>query len=126
MSNKGLDEDEYYGLIAESLCKSVMAWDKSKGKLSTLFYMIATNDLYQYWRKGKAKKRSHGGTVPLEDWNGISQDDTLDDILFNETVEEMLGSEHLEIINLRLKGYTQREISEILGVSQVTISRRLS
>lgn len=122
---RGLDVDEYYGIVAESLCKAVLNWDKSKGNLSTIFYIVARNDLYQEWRKGIASKRKHEGIVSLEDELVLDDYNLEDEIVLKETLEELKNSEFRELLELKLLGYNQKEIASMLGVSQVTISRWL-
>ena len=123
--SRGLDVDEYYGLVAESLCKAVLNWDKPKGELSTLFYTIANNDLNHQWRKGLAGKRQHEGLLPMEDWGAVDEYDLENEVLTKIAIEDIENSEFKEIVELRILGYTQSEIGEMLGISQVTVSRKL-
>lgn len=124
IQSKGLDVNIYYGLIAESLCKSAMIWDKSKGEISTIFYKIANNDLYREWRKNNAQKRQHGGLLELEEW--VESDYSLEEeVVGNSLCEEILSSENGQVVKLRLEGYTQEEIALKLGKNQPQISKIL-
>ncbi|HZJ99367.1 MAG TPA: sigma-70 family RNA polymerase sigma factor, partial [Tissierellaceae bacterium] len=122
---RGLDVDEYYGLVAESLCRAVMNWDESKGALSTIFYTIATNDLYREWRKGLAGKRQHEGIYPLEeDWI-VTDYDLEDEVMMNGIMEEIENSEFGEVFELKLLGYNHSEIADMLDIHPITVGRQL-
>lgn len=127
LHDRGLEIDEYYGLIAESLCKAVKSWDESKGNLSSYFYRIARNDLYRYWRRGNAQKRM-GEEVKLEEeYLDLEYEyDLEEDVITKEIVGEILKSENGELFQMRLEGYSQQEIADTLGISRGTVSRRLS
>lgn len=123
---RDLELSEYYGLIAESLCKTAMYWDKEKGAFSTLFYQIATRDLYAQWRRMGAMKRMSGEELPLEEGIVDGGYDITNEYIASETMKELMNSEYANIIRLRLDGYTQEEIAIELGVTQATISRKLA
>lgn len=122
---RGLDADEYYGLIAESLCKAVLNWDESKGKLPTIFFTVARNDLYTEWRKALAGKRQHEGMYPLEeDWI-VDDYDLEDEVMMNDTMEEIENSEFRELFELKLLGYNHSEIADMLDIHPTTVGRQL-
>ena len=122
---RGLDADEYYGLIAESLCKAVLNWDESKGKLSTLFYIIARNDVYNEWRKGSAGIYQFTDTLPLEeDWIPDNYD-LEGEFILKETIKDVENSEYNDLFQLKLLGYNNKQIAEMFGVSQSTIGNWL-
>jgi RNA polymerase sigma factor (sigma-70 family) len=116
-----LDPEEYYDLLAIELCKTVMRHDPKKGSLSYLFSINANHCITKEIRKRKTKKRD---CTPLEflDELYISDHTLLEDSLMNELWidEDMSG-----ILKLRSEGYTQKEIGDKLGVSQVYISQLL-
>ncbi|HZJ99851.1 MAG TPA: sigma-70 family RNA polymerase sigma factor [Tissierellaceae bacterium] len=121
LHRRGLNVDEYYGLVAESLCKAVLNWDKSKGKLSTLFYIIARNDIYKEWRGGSVGIYQFTDTVPLEeDW--IPENYDLEcEFMLKETIKDVENSEYNNLFQLKLLGYNNKQIAEMFGVSQSTI-----
>lgn len=121
LQSRGLNKDEYYGLIAESLCKSVLHWDESKGALSTLFYIVARNDLYKEWRSGQAGHYQFEDTVPLEeDWIPDNHD-LESEFILKETIKDVENSEYNDLFQLKLLGYNNKQIAEMFGVSQSTI-----
>lgn len=123
--SRGLEVDEYYGLVAESLCKAVMNWDESKGKLTTIFFTIARNDLFREWRKGLAEKRQHEGMFSLEeDWI-VTDYDLEDEVMMNYTVEEIKNSKFRSVFELKLLGYNHGEIANMLGIHPMTVGRQL-
>lgn len=124
LNTRGLD-DEYYGIVAESLCKAVLNWDESKGKLSTLFYIIARNDIYNEWRNGSVGIYQFTDTVPLEeDW--IPENYDLEgEYMLKETIKDIETSEYNELFQLKLLGYKNIQIAEMFGVSPSTIGNRV-
>lgn len=139
--SRKLDLEEYYGLLAIKLCEVVMRWDKSKSKLSTLYYISADRMIWNEYRRENARKRDSGpmlsldylytsndGKVKLIDFIGNENiGEQLDDEVVESVIEEqLLSGQYREIIKLRLEGYTQGEISEILNMSQSNISRILN
>ena len=121
LHRRGLNIEEYYGIVAESLCKAVLNWDESKGKLSTLFYIIARNDIYNEWRKGSVGIYQFTDTVPLkEEW--IPENYDLEgEFMLKETIKEVENSEYNDLFQLKLLGYNNKQIAEMFGVSQSTI-----
>ncbi|HZJ98565.1 MAG TPA: sigma-70 family RNA polymerase sigma factor [Tissierellaceae bacterium] len=125
LHTRGLDDEEYYGIVAESLCKAVLNWDESKGKLSTLFYIIARNDVYKEWRGGSVGIYQFTDTLPLEeDW--IPENYDLEgDFMLKETIKDVENSEYNDLFQLKLLGYNNKQIAEMFGVSQSTIGNWL-
>ena len=126
LHQRNLDIDEYYGIVAESLCKAVKSWDKSKANISSYFFQIARNDLYKHWRKEGAIKR--GLDEIKVDIKGLELDtgyDLEESYILKESLLEIEKSEYSELFKLRLDGYSQNEIADILGVSRSTVHRRL-
>lgn len=120
------DYDEWHGLIAESLVKAIKSLDSSRGALSTLFFSIAYRDFASatrgYEEKSKFWLLGLSTTICEEDW---VQDLELDfDFDFDYGIIEDDG-DRLALEYL-VAGYNQREIAELTGVSQPTISRTLS
>lgn len=124
LNHKSLDCTEYYGLIAESLCKAVKLHDCSKGNLSTLFFSIANNDLQNEWRKDKMMKRQ-GENIPLDEELISVTYDLEDRVHTSKIKQQLLESEYGEVVQMRFDGYLQHEIAEKLGITQGTVSRLL-
>lgn len=141
LRDRGLDEDEWYGLIAISLCNAVKAHDPERGPLSTLFYTVSDNKVageYNYWSRQKRDggyilsldyeygDDGDGESVSVEDYLGISDSMELEDEILSEiAIKNMMESEHGEVVRLRYLGYTQEEIAELTGYSQSKISMDL-
>ena len=125
LHNRGLSEDEYYGLVAESLCKSVQLWDKEKGSLATLFYSVADRHLSNYWRRELAEKRQ-GDIIDIDICDiEIQENKSFEDKVINGIMLEDVFGQDAELIRLRIDGFTQNQIAEILEISQAEVSRRL-
>ena len=121
LHRRGLNVEEYYGIVAESLCKAVLNWDESKGTLSTLFYIVARNDIYKEWRKGSIGTYQFTDTLPLkEDWIPDNYD-LEGEFILKETIKDVENSEYNDLFQLKLLGYNNKQIAEMFGVSQSTI-----
>lgn len=141
INRKHLDIEEWYGLLAIELCEAVRIWDEERGALSTIFYYMCDNRIKGEYRRTQAKKRQHGGMLSLDYTytDGSGTERTLEDIsklgveleyddemANNEILYEMLRDKHGEIIRLLYLGYNQREIAEIINVSQSRVNKILS
>lgn len=49
-NDKKLPIDEYYGILAISLCKAAINYDKDKGCFSTIAYLYMNNELCDYYK----------------------------------------------------------------------------
>ena len=61
-----LDYSEWHGIVSESLIKAVLAYDESRGKLSTLFYTIARNDVYNERTRNKVDLVGISDTIEIQ------------------------------------------------------------
>lgn len=116
------------GLLA--LWKACSTFDESRGcTFSTYAFTVVANAMRMYLRKEKR----HTETLPLDDTRKMPGDiegtivqamtdaDTLDKVMH---AAKCLGYE--DIVRLKIAGAKQVEIAEALGVTQATISKRLS
>lgn len=121
---KMAEYSEWHGLIAESLVKAIRAFDSSRGALSTLFFTIANRDFYSAnlgsGNKSKVWFLGSSTTIDDEDW---LQDLSIYEPFDSRLIEDDCDRDSLDYL---LAGYNQREISELTGVSQPTVSRTLS
>lgn len=133
IQKKKLDIDEYYDLLAISLCKAAKSYQSDKGMFSTWVYAIMENDLKQYWRHNTNSK-----TVPAEmiiscDTPLESDEDgkcTLLDILpdkkiededfrmrYNDLLDKMNETEKT-ICQMLMNGAKGTDIIERLGITR--------
>jgi len=128
---KGLDLEEWYGLLAIELCKTVVQHEPKKGSLANYFKMRCDFLMIKEYRKTTMQKRTHNGLEDLEDI--YTDDENLlqlsrdynEDVMETLKLQELLEGEHGEIIRLKYYGYTQSEISDLLGISQSQVSKIL-
>jgi len=118
---KHLDIDEWYGLLAIELCLTVVNHDPTKSALSTYFKLRADGVLYREYRKEKSQKRSRVDIPLIENIHHYPYEESVRSL----SVKEWMESGNNEILEQKLKGYTQEEIAKELGVSQSYISRIL-
>lgn len=124
LHGKGLDIAEWEGLVSFSLFKAIKSHDSSRGKLSTLFYKIARNDI--------ASARRGMGVNYLEDNELEESVDAVDYDYIGEPDNHLLfemedaAGEYGWLVPYAILGYTQQEIAELTGYDQSTISRKLS
>ncbi|QQE75702.1 sigma-70 family RNA polymerase sigma factor [Brevibacillus composti] len=131
---EGYDYDDLYQIGCIGLVKAAKKFDPSLGYQFTTYaaYWIE-NELKKMIRTQKAVKRT--GDVFSMDWTGEDEDGSLAELLANyDSVEEEVEAKWLfsELIRqepaitmLALQGYTQKEIGRKLGMSQVSVSRKL-
>lgn len=117
-----LDLEEWYGLLAIELCKTVEKHDPAKSKLSTYYYIRVQGLISKEYRKKKAAKRDHQNIVLIENcYSDVGNSD------FDKVTEIKLWieSQNNDVLNLKYQGYKQNEIAEILGITQSNVSRTL-
>ena len=121
------NQEEAEDLMQEAFIKIFKNLSKFKGdsKLFTWIYRVATNVCIDYFRAQKNKR-----TLSIEDFHEVLQsnlssegDDarlTLEKILSNldENTREIIFLYHFE-------GLSHQEIGEVMGVSRVTVTKRL-
>lgn len=118
-NRKGLDIDEWYGLLAIELCYAVAKHKPEQGSIANYYKLRCDGLVSKEIRKNMTKKR-----------DGVTA--TLDDEMVGETVdhsgmsmEMMIQDADSDILNLKVQGYSQKEIAMELGVSQSYVSRAL-
>lgn len=120
---KKLDVNTYYDLLAIELCNTVMKYDPEKGTLANYFKIRADGMIAKEYQKSQAQKRAHKDIRYIENLYGV--DNIYTNYKLRETYETLLGLDEYGIIKLRLLGYTQNEIAEMLNLSQSFISKEL-
>lgn len=138
LKERKLEIREYYSLITDSLVKAILAYDESKGKLSTLFYRIAKNDLAYVQRKDSSEVLGLKEDFSVEyerlvDSGYLSLEQTEEDEVYRDEEENFDVSVYLsyledfeiKICNMLYEGRVQREIAEAFGVSQQSINKRI-
>lgn len=116
--------EEWYGILAIELCKSVKSWDISRGSLSTYYYMRADSVIWKEHVKRHTQKR-----VANEYAGELNLDIVSEPICNMEErllLDDMKSYGNDDIVELRYQGYSQYEIAEKLGINQGTVSRILS
>lgn len=121
---KRIDIEEYYDILAITLCEAVKKWNK-KNKLSTLLFVAYENKFISECRKMTAKKRDIKKRISLCEKN-------IDVIDYSSDLEaKAISKELLEIVNkepivkLFIKGYTREAIANKLGVTRAMVSRAI-
>ena len=145
-SNSNVDQDDLISIGTIGLIKGINSFKPEKGaRLSTYVSRCIDNEILMYLRKTKKKRTevsfedslsfdSEGNELHLEDVLGTKEDivtkpieDELDKKLMYKEVSK-LGKRDKEIIELRYglngkKEMTQKEVANMLGISQSYISR---
>lgn len=119
---KGLDIEEWYGLLAIELCKSVIKHDESRGSLSNYYKMRCDTLLKKEYEKSQSQKRANNGIFELQDYQSVGTSNDIEDYL---TSQDIFNSEFRDILELKFQGYSQKEIADKLGLSQSQISKIL-
>ena len=134
---RNIDINEYYGLLAISLCKAAEAYQENKGKFSTFAYMVMGNDLKKYWRTMQNQKSipsdmivsydSHDESCESSYLDNMAADDT--DVNFQIQyrcmLEQMNETERI-ICQMLMDGAKQSDIVERLGITknQYTMAKK--
>lgn len=121
ISDKNLRGEDWYSIIAEALILAIIKHDPSRGKLSTIFYLIADREMKREFER--IKKRSKITTMKSDclsnqDYLGIG----VEDFILSEFTSD-LNEEQRRVVELINQGYLKKDIAVIMGVSRVKVSR---
>ena len=138
------DPQELYGVAAEGLIRAAATYDPARGKFSThaMYHMRSAVDFDQSC--AKRKKRSGKlvlhmddvdavdpneeynaetcGVAPLRDRPCLSLDETGADV---ERFLRSLPARDLELVRMRIGGYTLKEIGDTFGITIQAASARM-
>ena len=134
---KNLVLDDYYDILAIGLCKAASAYDKSRGKFSTIAYCCMNNILKEYYRYiGKQcaipedKILSYDVQLSDDDIDGsyidvIADDCCIQDIVTNniitESIMNTLNDNERIVAGLLINGMKQSEIAYQIGSSRQNV-----
>ncbi len=144
--NTGFDIEDLVSIGSIGLIKGVNTYKLDKNiKLATYCSRCIANEILMFLRKNKNRRGelsledalnydAEGNELHLEDVLGSDEKIVEDEIIKNFEVRELqhelqnIDKRDREIINLRYglnnsKEYTQKEVAEMLGISQSYISR---
>lgn len=119
---KHLDINEYYDLLAIELCNTAMKYNPDRGSFATYFKLRADGIIYKEYRKTQAQKRLHIKVPLLDNLHTLIDDGDITDSI---ELQELLDGEYGDIVRLRIEGYSQTEIAEIMDTNQSKISKIL-
>lgn len=136
---RGYNPNEEYGELALGLCRAALSYNKDSGvKFSTYASAVLVNLVKTYFRSMQTNKRKvsslsislnqpvyeeDGGVLCIEDMLGTEY---LEDSLVLFDLEDILNERELMVCKLRYQGMNQTEIANMLGITQVGVSRLLS
>lgn len=142
MKRKGLDQEEFYDILAIALCKAVRTYDPSEYAFATYCYRCFENALRMYIRDNKRRVQSAPfSAFEIHDDSGdidnvieetvscekaIQTFDELETYMAMEGFVSHIPEKLRQVLDLHLKEYTQQQIAEILGTSQSQVSRMLA
>ena len=139
--------EETVALVNQAFAKSMQAFDPSKGKFTTYFMIIAKGHILRHFRDYENIIKSHRDdymakiTIPCDSldkviFSGDSADVCLKDTFgIDDDQSQVIVNEALENINERDRkifelyheaGFLQTEIGEMLGTTQMTVSRSIT
>lgn len=118
---KHLNITEWYDLLAIELCHTIIRYNPEKGSLCNYYKRRCDNLVKREYTRTQLKKNKSPQSLTFVD--DIIGTDEYSDIDERIEIEKLLNSEHGEMLRLRAMGYTQDEMSDILGVSQSYISK---
>lgn len=136
-----LSIDDYYGLAAIGLCKAAANFDANKSRFSTHAYRCMFSTVFKEIREQKAQKRIPEDKILYYqiEFNDSKDGDTSTFLnclpskenIENDVLAKIILAKYMSalddrdkcILSLFSEGYKQTEIGEIIGCSQVRISR---
>lgn len=118
-NKRNLDLDEWYGLLALELCRTIPKYNPERGALSTYYYLRCDSLIRIERDKANTQMRSHNGMLELDESLVADESDDLEE---KALLDELLKYGNNEVVMMRYKGFTQSEIADKLGVSQPHIS----
>lgn len=126
-THRHLDIDEWYGALAIELCITANKHDMEKGSFATLFKLRCDNMLATIYRKG-------GSELNISDLSSSFDEHyenlefTEDDIAKIELRYDVANMDYTTqmVVKYKLKGMTQSEVAEQIGISQSNVSKILS
>ena len=124
--------DEYYDILAISLCKSCIHYDANKSKFATFAVHNMEQDLKIEFRRKNTIKRSKFTTIsyntPIPGLEGLefkdilqSSNDILDYLILVDF--QKFTEREMELLKLIIQGYNQKEIADFMNISQPQVSR---
>lgn len=121
ISDNNLRGEDWYSIIAEALILAIIKHDPNRGKLSTIFYLIAKREMMREFER--IKKRSKITTMKSDclsnqDYIGVG----VEDFILSEFTSD-LNEEQRRVVELISQGYLKKEIAVIMGMSSSKISR---
>lgn len=119
-NKRHLDINEWYGLLAIELCKTVMKYDADKGSLGNYFMLRCDGVMSKEYKKSQSQKRLHTEITYIEEAHAIPN---TTDIERSYELQEWIESDTHGILQMKADGYTQKEIAEQLNVSQSYVSK---
>lgn len=138
LHTKRLNTEEWYDLLAIGLCKAAIDYDPALSAFSTFAYTVMRNITWKEFRDGRSVKRTANHTatsldiVVLDESHTTILDLTADTINIEEEIVAKLtvtkalsrvSERDAKCIKLITSGYRQQDIGDILGISQVQVSR---
>ncbi len=135
-----MEREDLMQEIALSFFKAYKAYDNTKFEFITIVYQIAKNDLWKKIRGYNAVMRqSNVDNVYLNSLSQsadnpseliellVQEDNFVEDLYcklaFDRASKKVKREDKVKALNLLRLGYKQREVAEILGCSQIQVSR---
>lgn len=130
-----IDYDTYLGIAHVAICKAAYTYDSSKSKFTSYFFLKLKTDISRYFKSINSEVRKiHLDAISLESTlNGYDDENMiLENILpdkadvvisaidhvYWETIFDRQSEVRQQIIKLRLQGYEQKEIGQMIGITQ--------
>ena len=140
--NSGEDVDDLASIARIGMIKAIKSFDPYKNiKFATYATRCMTNEILMSFRKDKKHKNNvsleqplyydgEGNELKLEDLVESGAPDAIDLYIEREeisrlrqSVEQLEGRDRVIIEQMYFKGKTQKEVSQLLGISQSYVSR---
>ena len=120
-----LDVEEWYDLAAIGLCKAANTYNNGKSGFSTYAYKCMYTTIMMEKRKENAMRTIPQNQIVYYE-NQVSEEskenETISTLSLENIENELVGNKRKVFVLLK-EGYTQSEISKIIGISKQRISK---
>ena len=135
--DNNIDEEEYYDILCIGICKAAKAFNKNKGRFSTLAFRCMENEINSYKRKQIKQSVipeslivSYDSTIKTIDGcdmriSDFIADDSFDITMFDNSsmikFADSLSKNEKIIVNLLLGDMNQTDIAKVIGCKKQNV-----
>lgn len=119
--------EDYFGALAIAYVRFVWKYLNNKEKYACSFSTLMWQRLRSALSHIERKENSAQTMIPFRDWDEVigQEDSYFEQDVINEMIRHLIPKQ-IEIVLLRIEGYTNAQIASIKGVTERAIERQFS